>query len=214
MRAPQVLRDRPEAWFLPAAALSLVTAFTAAGQSTLGPAVLRRLAFMAPDPILPFTLAAAVITGPYVAIEFRRRTTMALWRSILVGVSVPVGGVGLFEIPYQEIRAQVYPALTGGLSVGAAVALLAWVLVGFTGIGWMKVDRAVVIVGGLLIAGFAVWWLVGYPQVETPPGGNRWVAYAFNVSLKWACFAFFAALARGEVSGVDSKVPCSSSPGV
>jgi hypothetical protein len=207
----RILRERPELWFVPAIVLSLVTAFTEIGEAALGPAVLRRLALTTPDPILPFTLTAALVTAPFLVLQMRRRTSLSRWRAVVIGASVPVGAVGLFEIPYQEIRAAAFPGLAGvGLPTGAVVALTAWILVGFSGIGWMRFDRVTAALGLALILGFAAWWALGYPQVVTPPGGNLPIAYAFNVGLKWLCFTWFAALI---LRGLPSRDPSSDGDG-
>jgi hypothetical protein len=187
----RLLRQRPETWLFPAVALALITSFTELGQTTLGPAVLRRLAFITPDPILPFTLAAAFVVSPIAWLCFRRMQ-VGMLRSSLLSLTVPVGAVGGFEIPYQLIRGSVYPTLDGGpIGLGGLLGLAAWVIVGLSAIGFWKFSWTWVLVLIGTTAGFFAWWAVGFPQVTSGGPNEILVAYIFNVPLKFAAFGIF-----------------------
>ena len=177
---------------MPAAILAAVTSFTDVGQAVLGPAVERRLEGVTPDHILPFTLAAAIVSGAVILVVLHRRTSLHPVRSLLVALGAIVGAVGAFEIPYQAIRDAVYPATNApGVGYHSWLALGAWVILGFTGLGYWKVSRRWLLLFGATVAGFLGWWAVGYPQVTSSMPDQVDLGYLFNVPLKFAAFALF-----------------------
>jgi hypothetical protein len=191
-RGRDLLRRRPEIWFVPAIALAVVTSFTDVGQAVLGPAVIRRLTLVTPDPILPFTLAGAVVCGVLVFLTLTWRTGLGVVRSVIVSVSAPIGAVGGFEIPYQVIRDQVYPSYSlTSYGYHSWLALGAWVIVGLTGMGYWRWTWKVAALLASTAAGFLIWWELRYPQVTSSIAGDSQLAYLFNVSLKFAAFALF-----------------------
>jgi hypothetical protein len=188
-----LFRQRPEYWFIATVALAALTSFTNIGQAVLGPAVLRRLTFVTPDPILPFTLGAAAVAVISVAAALKKWGRLDTLRTIVVAASVPIGAVGAFEIPFQLIRAQAYPAVAGGpVDYHPYLALSIWVLVGFTSVGyWKLTSRFFALLVGTFV-GFLLWWSVGYPQVTSGVTAQVELGYLFNVPLKFAAFAIFA----------------------
>jgi hypothetical protein len=206
--AVRLLRTRPEFWFAATAALSAVTSFTAAGTALLGPAVIRRLSGMTPDPILPFTLAAALVSAIVVWRALARRSTLSGARRLLVAISVCIGPVGAFEIPFQLIRGYVFPSLAGGeVGAGTWLALSSWVLVGLTGLALMRFSWRFVGLGMATVLGFLAWWAVGFPQVTFGSPTQVAVAYLFNVPLKFAAFALFALPLVEGLRGLTSGGP-------
>jgi hypothetical protein len=212
-RLRAVLATRPEIWFVPSVLIALVTSFTSVGQAVLGPAVIRRLAFVTPDPILPFTLAAGVLFGGATYVRVSRRGTLGWPRRLLVALSVPVGAVGLFEIPYQAIRDAVYPATYApALGYHPWLALACWVVVGFTGLGlwaWSPRIAALALATG---TGFALWWAVGFPQATSGDPGQALLGYLFNVPLKFACFGLYGLPLLGQGAGSRNRSGASGGP--
>jgi hypothetical protein len=200
------LRRRPEAWFIPAALLVALTSLTRLGQSDIGWAVFSRVTFATADPIIPFTLAFAFATSAAIVFILYRQHHLNAPRSLLVAIASVIGAVGVFEIPYQAIRGYVFPTLDGGWpSFGAWLALCAWVILGFTGVGFMRVSRPLAVLLGLIALGFLGWWAFGYPSASVPPGGNLAVAYAFNVPLKLGCFLIYPMAFWGRKEPISSE---------
>jgi hypothetical protein len=149
--------------------------------------VLDRLTFATPDRIIPFTIAAALICAPLVWWVLYNWTGLDPVRSLMIAVSVPIGAVGAFEIPFQVIRGLVYPSpVVATLGFQPALALASWVVVGLTGIGFWKVTRLYGFLLALTAAGFLIGWALGYPQVTSVVTDQIDLAYVFNVPLKFA----------------------------
>jgi hypothetical protein len=190
--AIRILRSRPEFWFFVTVIASGLTSFTSAGTRVLGPAVIRRLSGVTPDPILPFTLSAALVSAIIVWWQLARLSDLSRVRRFLITMSICVGPVGAFEVPYQAIRGYVFASSLGGeASIGTWIALGCWILVGLTGIGWMRVTRRTWILAAAMAIGFLGWWAVGYPQVTFSTSSQVAIAYLFNVPLKFGAFALF-----------------------
>ena len=153
-----------------------------------------------PDPVVPYTLLATAATS--VALTALLTPRIGVPRAVLIGVSVPVGVVGLFELAYLFV---LHPGAFWGSTLldpafsGYLLALTSYAVFGLVGGGWWKVPRWwwYLLIGA--IAGFASWFLAGVPLPEsavgghTTPGDLLGVALVVNVVLKWTVFVLAAA---------------------
>lgn len=170
-----------------------------------------------PDPVVPFTVGATVVTTIVLAWTLTPR--IGVLRAALVGVSTPVGVVGMFELAFVLI---VYPSvfwipahLNWGYW-GYAFALLSYALFGLVGGGWWSVPRWWWLLFAGVVAGFVIWYAAGVPLTVPEIGGHSTptsllrIALIGNVLLKWAVFILVAAPvvvgARRSVAGLTYPV--------
>jgi len=153
-----------------------------------------------PDPVVPFTVGATVVTA--VVLTWILSPRIGWIRAALVGVSTPVGAVGVFEIAFAFI---LYPAsfwVPAHLDVsywGYAFAVLSYALFGLVGGGWWKVPRWWWYLLLAVAAGFSIWYAAGVPLTVPSMGGHDTpsnllgAALVGNVALKWAVFVLLGA---------------------
>lgn len=169
-----------------------------------------------PDPVVPFTVGATIATSVVLTILLTPR--IGVVRAALIGVSVPVSVVGIFEISYLFLlhpSAFWPPANPNPDFWGYVLALVTYAAMGLVGGGWWRVPRWW---GGLLIAvvaGFVLWFAAGVPLPQPSVGGHTTpsdllgVALVGNVALKWGVFVLMAA---PIAMGARSPDPRTGSP--
>ena len=173
-----------------------------------------------PDPVVPFTVGATVITTIALTVVLTPR--IGVPRSVLVGISVPVSAVGVFELVYLFLlhpTAFWYPANPDPYFWGYVAALLSYAAFGLVGAGWWRIPSWwwPMLLG--VIAGFAAWYAAGMPLTVASIGGHATpanllgIALVVNVALKWAIFVLLAApIATGARVGVAHRTPTSDRP--
>ena len=152
-----------------------------------------------PDPVVPFTVGATVVTA--VALTWILSPRIGWVRAALIGVSTPVGVVGVFELGFLFI---VYPAafwVPAHLSWAYwdyGFAILSYALFGLVGGGWWRVPRWWWFLLLAVVVGFATWYAAGVPLTVPSIGGRATpanllgIALVGNVALKWAVFVLLA----------------------
>ncbi len=149
-------------------------------------------------PIYPVTIAMAWTAFLVVLYKQRRKGI----NGFLAAGSAPFGGAALYEISKDTVG-----FFHGwGFNPLSAVDLLVWIGVGLAGVYYWRESRAA---AGLFVAFcllFALWSLMGYPQISSVPASPA--AFAFNILLKIISFLIFMiplAWDRPDFSRADSR---------
>ncbi len=182
-----LVRDRPELLLLPLAAVFLAVNV---GPWGFGPNYLVVFALFMTlqryNQIFPLTWSLSVALFASTLWLFARRTELAKWRSFVIAGTIPFAAVSLFEIPCDLANWAAHPA--NGTTWFDIISIGTWLGVGLTSIGWWKVTREYWAYLGGFLAGFGVWYAIGFPTIDYATGPMLAVAYGFNIVLKVACF--------------------------
>jgi len=153
-----------------------------------------------PDPVVPYTVGATIFTA--IALTWVLAPRIGLVRGALVGISTPVGVVGVFELGYLFIvypTAYWVPAHLSWGYWGFGFAILSYALFGFVGGGWWRLPRWWWFLFLGVVLGFVAWYAAGTPLTvpsiggHTTPSNLLGIALVGNVILKWAVFVLVAA---------------------
>jgi hypothetical protein len=138
--------------------------------------------------ILPLSILWSLITFAY---AFRQIRTGIVSR-LLVSATVPFAFLSTFEILYQHLFLFVRTDLFR-TNLQGEIVLGTWFLLGLTSVNHWQVGRKSLAVFFLLIAGFTLWSLVGYPQIYDT-GGTQGTALLFNAATKSLAAILFMVL--------------------
>jgi hypothetical protein len=191
--AAERLRTRPETLFVPFAAFWLLVNVGPWGFGT-GYLVSFYLAFtlQKSNVIFPFTYAFAVLTCGAVLFAGLRWAGLGGVRAFLIAGTVPFAGPGAFEVVYQEAGAYFHPAIFVGYAQPYVMfSYGVWVVLGLTGLGWWRLTLRWAGVIAYTVAGFAVWFALGFPLVSMGSFAALPAAYLLNVSLKGSFYLVF-----------------------
>jgi len=153
-----------------------------------------------PDPVVPFTVGATISTA--VVLTWALTPRVGVIRAALVGVSTPVGAVGLFELAFLFIvypSAFWFPAHLSWVYWDYGFAILSFALFGFVGGGWWRLPRWWWPLFAAVALGFVLWYAAGVPLPVADVNGHLTspallgIALVGNVVLKWAVFVLVAA---------------------
>jgi hypothetical protein len=181
------VRPRPEVTFLPLTALMLSVTLYYFGWNWVT-TFFQFLGNPGDGPIFPLTWSLAWGTFLATAWLAVRRIGMHPIRALMVGLSVPFGATGLFELVYQEVGAASHPGVFY-MSESAWIALVLWASLGLTGTAYWSITRIHLSLVIVFLLGFIGWEGAGYPQVVSGGGLTAW---AFNLSLKAGAYVIVA----------------------
>lgn len=205
-----LLQKRPEIIFFPVACIFLVVNLGGYGEKFIVSFV-QYFTLQLSNQIFPFTLAFAWIVFLSTLVISLKYTHLGFTRSFIISGSLPFAGAGGFELIYQMIGAIVQPCCFGASAAAPfgpyeILSALTWVSLGFTGLGFWKLTRKFWIASSIVIAGFALWVLIGFPQVTWGSFFQYPLGYILNIGLKGGLFTVFAIpLIEGMMSKDSSK---------
>jgi len=201
-----LLRSHPELLAVPLGTYFWIGSFTSVGVASEASNEAQQILMPGshgPDPILPLTLACALLAFLLTYVAVTRRTVRDTnegrishyLRPLLIAAPLPIGAVGLFELVFQFELSRAIPTLWFLLDSHGLICLSSMAGLGFIGVGWWNPDRvwSILLIG--TAAGFVVWFLVGFPLPihDTAgyyvPNRNIPLGFAFDASLKAAVFA-------------------------
>lgn len=187
------LRRFPERLFAPLAAVWLGVNL---GPWGFGPGYLlafyQAFTFQKSDQILPFTYAAAVVLFAITWGALHRFGRLRAWRGFLIAGSSVFAGPGAFEVIYQEAGSVIHPTVFAGYAMPfVMISYLLWVVLGLTGAPWWRMTRRVLLLVLITLAGWGLWFSLGFPLVIYGSILQFPVAYALNIGLKAAMFLLF-----------------------
>jgi hypothetical protein len=131
----------------------------------------------ATNSIFPFTYAMAIFTSVFSFIRFRKYLRGT--GSAFLSVTTPFAFVGTFEAVYQNLGYFERPSIFHTRGPGELL-LASWIILGLASFPFWKLSKKFYILVAADIIGFAIWTLVGYPQIyETGPLSE----YAFWLNL-------------------------------
>jgi hypothetical protein len=152
--------------------------------------------------VFPFTYASAI--GLFAFTFLRMRTLVSIPKALLLAAPFPFAATSLFEQTYQTIGyfvANFSRSSVSFLSVGVNVTSVLMIFSSIT--YWKPQKRMFSLASILFIAGFALWAIVGYPQIY---GSNSLTALAFNIPLKILAFMLLALLFPFSKEVIPSNV--------
>jgi hypothetical protein len=201
------LRTHPERLFLPFASFWLLVNVSPLG---FGPSYLvafyQAFTFQKSDQIFPVTYAVAVVLFFVTWSILHRFGRLVLWRGFLIAGTSVFAGPGAFEVIYQEAGAMTHPVAFQGYALPYVMfSYLAWVVLGLTGAPWWKATRRVGLLVLGTVAGWGVWFALGFPLVIYGTVSEFPVAYALNIVLKVAMFLVFILPIWEGAMGWDSE---------
>ena len=142
--------------------------------------------------LFPITYASALVTIAVAAYQFRKRIGLSMPLSLIYGVGLATGAVGLFELIWQGLGYLVYPNLIqGGIWLPNYVLNGSWIFLSFGSIQYWRISRPFLTTGLVFVACWALWLALGFPQVFLSASV---VAFAFNSVLKVLSFVLFLSL--------------------
>lgn len=191
-----LLQKRPELIFLPVACIFLVVNVGGYGEKFIV-SFIQYFTLQLSNQIFPFTLAFAWIVFVSTLVISLKYAHLGFARSFIISGSLPFAGAGGFELIYQMIGTIVQPCCFGATAASPfgpyeILSALTWVSLGFTGLGFWKLTRKFWIASLIVVAGFALWVLIGFPQVTWGDFSQYPLAYVLNIGLKGGLFAVFA----------------------
>ncbi len=170
------------------------TGMAAGGISWFG-GFLRFFAVQAPNGVtFPVTYGMAWII--FLSILYLKRGLG--WRGFAIAGTAPFGGAGLFEL-LQDVTGTVLQPTVWIFNGWGLLNLLAWVLLGLTGMYYWKLGR----VWWFLALSYPVLWILwglkGFPQVTWGSFSQYPLAYIFTILLKVESYIIFGLPIWNEV---------------
>lgn len=137
---------------------------------------------------LPVSLFWAVATLALSFLWLRASTVVR----ILLAMTTPFAFLSVFEIVYQHLFLLARPSLFK-TDLPGEIILASWILLGFTTISHWKLSKISLVILVTLTGTFALWSLVGYPQIYEGNGLFA-EAFAFNAASKSLTALLFLSL--------------------
>ncbi len=158
--------------------------------------------------IFPFTYGLSIFTFIFSFVRFRRNLKFGVFKSLSFAMTTPFAFVATFEGVYQNIFYFVAPN-EFHTSIPYELLLASWLLLGFASCFFWKPSLKFYLLLLLDIAGFMLWCLIGYPQINA---GGLFGLYALilNIITKVSFALTFLALIYNGTRRLTQLVAFSS----
>ena len=144
-------------------------------------------------PVAPFTILMTVVTIAFSVYVLKRVHEKRLLSSVLLAITVPFGGISLFEIVYLNFPFFVRPSIFN-LPVASQVELVSWLVLGFSTVRYWRASRLFYLSVAVFCLGFLSWSAIGYPHVYETANPFHEYALFLNVVTKISAFLIFLSL--------------------
>jgi hypothetical protein len=152
--------------------------------------------------IFPLTYAMAIFTIVFSFIRFHRN--LGKVRSAFLAITTPFAFVGVYEAVYQNLSYFVRPSIFSTDAAGELL-LASWILLGLASIPFWRPSKKFYVLVALDIIGFAVWAMLGYPQIYELNSLNGYALVLNSITKISFALTFLALLHDGSTRPIGRR---------